>query len=256
MWSKVCVYVTQGDNSFKKPSCCLVLCIWMQQGDCSSSGTSSASSRNAIRRHESSPNTCISFCSAPVLPAHPPLPLRATLSSDPDTQHHKYGPSPNCGRVPSSEWGHPSESSAANHSKSGASLEGGACSSLLSNTSSSATAVRFAVEGGSGGGAGLGVGKTSRSASISRAARRQSRVNSEQIPEEFMLASSPLSILPKESHSFSRPSRVFSAKSKLSQLKKKSKESASSLKGIHHLLHFAESAYSFFCKHLHLFFKW
>ncbi len=67
-----------------------------------------------------------------------------------------------------------------------------------------------------------------RSASISRSSYR-SRVNSEQIPEEFMLAASPLSILPKES---SRPSRVFSAKSKLSQLKKKSKESASSLKGI------------------------
>ena len=67
-----------------------------------------------------------------------------------------------------------------------------------------------------------------RSSSISRSSYR-SRVNSEQIPEEFMLAASPLSILPKES---SRPGRVFSAKSKLSQLKKKSKESASSLKGI------------------------
>ena len=77
-----------------------------------------------------------------------------------------------------------------------------------------------------------GVSRSARSNSIA-CRRRASRVNSEQIPEEFMLAASPLSILPKESQ---RPtSRVFSAKSKFSQLKRKGKESATSLKGNHNL---------------------
>ena len=58
--------------------------------------------------------------------------------------------------------------------------------------------------------------------------RSRTRVNTEQIPEEFMLSTSPLSILPSDGH---RPHRPFSAKSKFSQLKQRSKESASSLKG-------------------------
>ena len=51
-----------------------------------------------------------------------------------------------------------------------------------------------------------------------------------------MLSSSPLSILPSEQH---RPGRVSSARSKFSQLRKKSRESASSFKGIslNHILH-------------------
>lgn len=72
--------------------------------------------------------------------------------------------------------------------------------------------------------------RTRRSTSPFNLVRRsRCKVNHDQIPEEFMLSNSPLSILPSEQH---RPGRVSSARSKFSQLKKKSRESASSFKGI------------------------
>ena len=79
--------------------------------------------------------------------------------------------------------------------------------------------------------------RTRRSTSPFNLVRRsRCKVNHDQIPEEFMLSNSPLSILPSEQH---RPGRVSSARSKFSQLKKKSRESASSFKGIslNHILH-------------------